>query len=451
LNVTNVTKLTMLDRPSVIGGAIDGNGLGGTNVSLVSFQYCVGAVIEGCELTNFGFIGVDIKTSVFTRVEGNSIGDSSADLQAATPPNAGYGVTLRESSAHTIVAHNRFRQVRHGIDVEQGAYHVTIVGNDIAGSFSAGILTHDRRALQITILGNILSGTAYRSNSVFTTSAVSVGITVQSTDTRVTIVGNVILSMLGPGISVSDDTLNDAYVMIADNLLTDCIPSDTSTASLYVVNKKHVSVVNNKVIRRDTNNSAAGMRIQDCEDVQVIGNEVDFVNALGAQANAGGIYLQDVDRAVVNGNIVHLDITTGQCFRIGGSPDVTMLLGNIANIGGGTGVSLLQSATATHVHQTDNSWSPTSGVSANVGDANKTLVMTDDQVQRFATALTANRTVTLPTVGVYKGAKFRVVRTGLGAFTLDVGGLKTIPNTTAAFVDVEYDGSAWRLTGYGTL
>lgn len=41
--------------------------------------------------------------------------------------------------------------------------------------------------------------------------------------------------------------------------------------------------------------------------------------------------------------------------------------------------------------------------------------------------------------------------TGLGAFTLDVGGLKTIANSTAAFVDVEFDGTAWFLTGYGAL
>ena len=34
---------------------------------------------------------------------------------------------------------------------------------------------------------------------------------------------------------------------------------------------------------------------------------------------------------------------------------------------------------------------------------------------------------------------------------LDVGGLKIIPSATAAWVDVEFTGSAWVLTGYGTL
>lgn len=90
-------------------------------------------------------------------------------------------------------------------------------------------------------------------------------------------------------------------------------------------------------------------------------------------------------------------------------------------------------------------------VSANRGDTSPTLTMLDAEIQRFATTLTANRTVTLPATGGYNGKSFRIVRTGLGAFTLDVGGLKTIPSATAAWVDVAHDGSAWVLTGYGTL
>lgn len=91
-------------------------------------------------------------------------------------------------------------------------------------------------------------------------------------------------------------------------------------------------------------------------------------------------------------------------------------------------------------------------VSSDRGDTSPTLSnFTDSIVQRFATTLTGNRTVTLPTSNNYNGAFFRIVRTGLGAFTLDVGGLKTIPSATAAFVDVVHDGTAWRLAGYGTL
>ncbi len=89
-------------------------------------------------------------------------------------------------------------------------------------------------------------------------------------------------------------------------------------------------------------------------------------------------------------------------------------------------------------------------MSADRGDASVTLKPgTDVFIQRFATTLTANRTVTLGTG--HLGAYFRVVRTGLGAFTLDVGGLKTIASATAAFVEVAHDGTAWRLIGYGAL
>ncbi len=91
-------------------------------------------------------------------------------------------------------------------------------------------------------------------------------------------------------------------------------------------------------------------------------------------------------------------------------------------------------------------------VSADRGDADQTLVVgTDAQTQRWATTLTANRTVTCSTTGAANGDHWHVVRTGLGTFTLDVCGLKTIPSVTAAFVDVSYNGSAWMLTGYGTL
>jgi hypothetical protein len=68
----------------------------------------------------------------------------------------------------------------------------------------------------------------------------------------------------------------------------------------------------------------------------------------------------------------------------------------------------------------------------------------------YADSLTANRTITLPTGNtIIRGDKLRVTRTGMGAFSLDIGGLQTLPASTAGFVDVAYDGTAWRLVGYG--
>jgi hypothetical protein len=110
---------------------------------------------------------------------------------------------------------------------------------------------------------------------------------------------------------------------------------------------------------------------------------------------------------------------------------------------------------AATVAGTPGTWIPLGfipSVSGNFGDTNQTLTSPIEPIVRWATTLTANRTVTLSTTGALRGQTVRVVRTGLGAFTLDVGpGLKTIPKSTAAFVDVAFDGSAWVLTGYGAL
>ena len=91
-------------------------------------------------------------------------------------------------------------------------------------------------------------------------------------------------------------------------------------------------------------------------------------------------------------------------------------------------------------------------IGADRGDAGATLVWgTDEPIQRWSTILTANRTVTLSTTNAVNGSWFKVVRTGLGLFTLDVGGLRTIASATAAIVEVGYDGSAWVVTGYHLL
>ena len=94
-------------------------------------------------------------------------------------------------------------------------------------------------------------------------------------------------------------------------------------------------------------------------------------------------------------------------------------------------------------------------VSANRGDADVTLVWQQDaSTQRFNTALTALRTVTLSTTNARTGAKFRVVRqaSATGAFNLNVGSgpLKAL-TAASQWCEVEYDGSAWVLTAYGTL
>lgn len=126
------------------------------------------------------------------------------------------------------------------------------------------------------------------------------------------------------------------------------------------------------------------------------------------------------------------------------------------NAGGGSGSTLaITGVTESNIVRGNNvavvNLDTQQKASADRGDASVTLTAASEPVQRFATTLTANRTVTLPTSGVYNGLTFRVVRTGQGSGTLAVGGLKTIPADTAAFVEVMHDGTAWRLVGYGAL
>ena len=85
---------------------------------------------------------------------------------------------------------------------------------------------------------------------------------------------------------------------------------------------------------------------------------------------------------------------------------------------------------------------------ASFGDANVTLTAgTTAPLSFFGVTLTANRTITL--ASGFNGAKFRVTRIAAGAFTLDVGGLKSL--ATDEWCDVQHDGSSWVLTAYGTL
>lgn len=84
-----------------------------------------------------------------------------------------------------------------------------------------------------------------------------------------------------------------------------------------------------------------------------------------------------------------------------------------------------------------------------VGDTDTTLTVdTDSSVQYYSTALTANRTVTLDTTGARVGSQFIIYRTDGAAFTLDIGGLQTIPASIDAVVTVEYNSSAWVLKDY---
>lgn len=99
-------------------------------------------------------------------------------------------------------------------------------------------------------------------------------------------------------------------------------------------------------------------------------------------------------------------------------------------------------------------WREPTQVGADVGNAAKTLVAgQSESTQRWATALTADRAVTLSTTGAYSGARFRIVRTAAatGAFNLNVGTGPLKALAAGEWCDVEFDGTNWLLTAAGSL
>jgi hypothetical protein len=91
-------------------------------------------------------------------------------------------------------------------------------------------------------------------------------------------------------------------------------------------------------------------------------------------------------------------------------------------------------------------------VYTNWGDTSATLTsFTSYPTNIWQSPLTTNRTVTLSSTGAVSGVKFRITRTSAstGAFTLSVGGLKSL--SAGQWCDVEWDGAAWQLTAFGSL
>lgn len=91
------------------------------------------------------------------------------------------------------------------------------------------------------------------------------------------------------------------------------------------------------------------------------------------------------------------------------------------------------------------------------GDVNVTLTATDFPIQYFNAALTVNRTISLPTTGVYDGMTFTIVKWGTAAFTLTVNdGLSgknvVLPASTKASVTYRAVGTAeWLPIQYSTF
>jgi hypothetical protein len=187
-----------------------------------------------------------------------------------------------------------------------------------------------------------------------------------------------------------------------------------------------------------------------------------YVKAKLATGGTQTLTLQTLVPTVTKGQIVGATWTSSYTVN-SFDADLTGMTGSTLRLAfgivGGGGVAPLDVAAIWFRPWTNDTLDSMQGMSADNGDASKTLVVgTDQYAQRWATAITANRTVTLPTSAnqgqIRPNARFRINResTATGAFTLTVNP----PARTVAigsWLEFMYDSPAnvWRVIGGGTL
>lgn len=337
--------------------------------------------------------------------------------------NTGYGVlggatnALDASRNHFVGGVGRGR---HCVYLSGGCTYGN-VHNNYAEGFSEEAFPIYSQGAQPTSIGNRVHHNTINGGGQLT--ATGAAISIFGKATRNVISNNMVYGYQGSGITVNNST--QGVGLTDGNVLKNNDIRNVSWHGIHIVGASNTKVRGNDIY--DIGQASAGTYVPiNCQaDGAVVTDKTTIVgnDTRGAATHRAGLQLE----AGTTGTIAH-----GNTF-----PDglVSRMILNACPLKGGRRNEVNLGA-----------------ISGNNGDASVTIqVSRDAEIEMFASALTVNRTVTLDATNAYEGAHFRVVRTGLGAFTLDVGGLRVIPAATAAWVDVEYDGAAWKLVGYGTL
>ena len=197
----------------------------------------------------------------------------------------------------------------------------------------------------------------------------------------------------------------------SNSLIENCggIAADTKTVSNFVVYGDSNEIVTPSVINGSTN------------AIQIVGDSNLIFNPTLSTIVGRSIF-----------------------FPSGSDNNIIYGANNLASVGTG----ILNSGTNNLVY----SFNPT--VVADVGNASSIPSWISGQ-RTFVwnTALTADQSVTLNTASVPNGARYRIVRTAnaTGAFNLNVGTGPLKALTAGQWCDVDYNGSAWVLTAFGSL
>lgn len=364
-----------------------------------------------------------------------------------------------------------------------GKEGMRVVGNRFI-DFAQGVFTaHDWEDLQIS--GNFFDNIVGQ-HAIYCDNAINLVIT----DNRINTTGQV-----GIKVQISSNTTADAEnIVISGNTIVDATQQGIIVipASAGLSYEFYNLVISNNTI---LNPGADGIIVDQAQAWQVVNNTIKDAGTFGIRCSAidepydgviarntiinstrNALYLKTVSTSYTI--IIEDNLFIDPCRTPGGTSDLQAVMylstgdyivrGNVLKQTSEPYTYLINLHSTATARIYENVWGSGNtknhllngthndrdyrSVSGNRGDASVTLqVGVDAEVQRFETTLTANRTVTLSNTGATKGDRFRIVRKGLGAFTLDVGGLKTIPSSAAAFVDVVYHGGGWMYDAYGTL
>lgn len=256
-------------------------------------------------------------------------------------------------------------------------------------------------------------------------------------------------------------TWNGFSARAPDTLFKNCeaLATDRAVTIATTGHRSKVFGGSFRYITRQTTTTAYGIHVE-AEDCEIYWPSIDETDDIGIEIAATG------DRCKVRATVKNPgNVGTSSCVRVNGA-DECFVEGHFEDAT--TGLQVTSAATnmmvgpitwrnVTTVRSLNASatYLPrlvTKGVQVLATDAGTTLGVKDDPEQLIHTGtLTADRAITLSTTGATLGDRFKITRTGSGAFNLTIGTgpLKSLVQNT--WCEVTYDGSAWKLTAYGAL
>jgi hypothetical protein len=186
------------------------------------------------------------------------------------------------------------------------------------------------------------------------------------------------------------------------------------------------------------------------DDIVVCRNKIGLLGtAVGIRLGGTFRYPLVTDNEIAGGTSRSILLQAADASTAGQGPVSPIVRRNI--IGTGNTVPLIQHDTGVR-NVGDNYQRGVALFQTLATDEDFTLTpVTSPEFTRHTGVLGADRQVTLATSGVHANSRFRITRTGGGAFNLNVGTGPLKALATDTWCEVTFNGSAWFLSAYGAL